>query len=205
MIEMLGVLAVIAVLSVAGIAGFNKAMMEYKITKTLNQYGELFNNIFTHEKQLRRIRDEQGTATKIGNQLKALNIIPDGWTHNYEGITDPLGIFSYVMSYEKAYYVLSGETQIHMQTHIKRLEKPEEIKFRFCQRYIADVIKPWSSKINRLLVLTNPWTVYDGDNTSTCQKGQAKCLRDITLNEISEICNRCRPDDQIYCGFYLYF
>ena len=37
MIEMLGVLAIIGVLSVGGIAGYSKAMMKFKINKTINQ------------------------------------------------------------------------------------------------------------------------------------------------------------------------
>ena len=35
MIEMLGVLAIIGVLSVGGIAGYSKAMMKYKVNKTI--------------------------------------------------------------------------------------------------------------------------------------------------------------------------
>ena len=37
MIEMLGVLAIIGVLSVGGIAGYSKAMMKFKINKTIDQ------------------------------------------------------------------------------------------------------------------------------------------------------------------------
>ncbi len=37
MVEMLGVLAIIGVLSVGGIAGYSKAMMQFKINKTINQ------------------------------------------------------------------------------------------------------------------------------------------------------------------------
>lgn len=37
MIEMLGVLAIIGVLSVGGIAGYSKAMMKYKVNKTIEQ------------------------------------------------------------------------------------------------------------------------------------------------------------------------
>ena len=37
MIEMLGVLAIIGVLSVGGIAGYSKAMMKYRVNKTIEQ------------------------------------------------------------------------------------------------------------------------------------------------------------------------
>ncbi|MBQ8671880.1 MAG: hypothetical protein IJ525_05090 [Alphaproteobacteria bacterium] len=45
MIEMLGVLAIIGVLSVGGIAGYSKAMMKYKINKTIEQITLIAGNI----------------------------------------------------------------------------------------------------------------------------------------------------------------
>ncbi len=45
MIEMLGVLAIIGVLSVGGIAGYSKAMMKYRINKTIEQVTLIGGNI----------------------------------------------------------------------------------------------------------------------------------------------------------------
>ena len=45
MIEMLGVLAIIGVLSVGGIAGYSKAMMKYRINKTIEQITLISGNI----------------------------------------------------------------------------------------------------------------------------------------------------------------
>ena len=45
MIEMLGVLAIIGVLSVGGIAGYSKAMMKYRINKTIEQITVTSQNI----------------------------------------------------------------------------------------------------------------------------------------------------------------
>ena len=47
MIEMLGVLAIIGVLSVGGIAGYSKAMMKFKINKTIDQIAMTVTNIRT--------------------------------------------------------------------------------------------------------------------------------------------------------------
>ncbi|MBO6281172.1 MAG: hypothetical protein J6N49_01430 [Alphaproteobacteria bacterium] len=47
MIEMLGVLAIIGVLSVGGIAGYSKAMMQYKINKSVDQITQIVANIRT--------------------------------------------------------------------------------------------------------------------------------------------------------------
>jgi len=47
MVEMLGVLAIIGVLSVGGISGYSRAMMKYKLTKTLDQISMVTANIRT--------------------------------------------------------------------------------------------------------------------------------------------------------------
>lgn len=47
MIEMLGVLAIIGVLSVGGIAGYSKAMMKYRVNKTIDQITMISTNIRT--------------------------------------------------------------------------------------------------------------------------------------------------------------
>ena len=47
MIEMLGVLAIIGVLSVGGIAGYSKAMMKYRINKTIEQTTLIAGNVRT--------------------------------------------------------------------------------------------------------------------------------------------------------------
>ncbi len=47
MIEMLGVLAIIGVLSVGGIAGYSKAMMKFKINKTMQHITEIAANVQT--------------------------------------------------------------------------------------------------------------------------------------------------------------
>ena len=52
MIEMLGVLAVIGLLSVGGIAGYSKAMMNYKISKTIEQINEISARISAYGDQL---------------------------------------------------------------------------------------------------------------------------------------------------------
>ena len=47
MIEMLGVLAIIGVLSVGGIAGYSKAMMKFKVNKTVDQITQIATNVRT--------------------------------------------------------------------------------------------------------------------------------------------------------------
>ncbi len=71
MIEMLGVLAIIGVLSVGGIAGYSKAMMKFKINKTMSQIAEIATNVrtlYAQQKDFNGLNNE--TAVQMG-------IVPD--------------------------------------------------------------------------------------------------------------------------------
>ena len=74
MIEMLGVLAIIGVLSVGGIAGYSKAMMKFKINKTMSQIAEIATNVrtlYAQQKDFNGLNNE--TAVQMG-------IVPDSLT-----------------------------------------------------------------------------------------------------------------------------
>ena len=71
MIEMLGVLAIIGVLSVGGIAGYSKAMMKFKINKTIEQVAQIVTNIRTLYIQQ---KDYNGLNTITAIQM---GVIPD--------------------------------------------------------------------------------------------------------------------------------
>ena len=72
MIEMLGVLAIIGVLSVGGIAGYSKAMMKYRINKTIEQITLIAGNIRTFFAP-QRSYDEVGDKTI----LRKAKLVPD--------------------------------------------------------------------------------------------------------------------------------
>ena len=71
MIEMLGVLAIIGVLSVGGIAGYSKAMMKYKINKTIEQITQISQNIRTFYSSKRNYSDLDSTV------IKKAKLVPD--------------------------------------------------------------------------------------------------------------------------------
>ncbi|MBQ8671263.1 MAG: hypothetical protein IJ525_01945 [Alphaproteobacteria bacterium] len=71
MIEMLGVLAIIGVLSVGGIAGYSKAMMKYRINKTIEQITLIAGNVrafFAPQKNY------EGLSNTV---IKKAKLIPD--------------------------------------------------------------------------------------------------------------------------------
>jgi Tfp pilus assembly protein PilE len=71
MIEMLGVLAVIGVLSVGGIAGYSKAMMKFKINKTVDLVAQMAANT-------RTLFSSQGTYEGLNeNIVKKAKLAPE--------------------------------------------------------------------------------------------------------------------------------
>ena len=82
MIEMLGVLAIIGVLSVGGIAGYSKAMMKYKINKTIEQITLIAGNVRSFFRGNYKDLNTYSTDTykKI---IKKAKLVPDEmWNEN---------------------------------------------------------------------------------------------------------------------------
>ncbi|MEE6207956.1 MAG: type 4 pilus major pilin [Alphaproteobacteria bacterium] len=78
MIEMLGVLAIIGVLSVGGIAGYSKAMMQYKINKTVDQVSQIVGNVRTlYASQKNYGGLGTGSDTNGDTLLKKAHAVPD--------------------------------------------------------------------------------------------------------------------------------
>ena len=80
MIEMLGVLAIVGVLSVGGIAGYSKAMMQFKINKTIDHITQIATTVRTLYAQ------QTGYGGySLHETLKNMNALPDeiknGWQH----------------------------------------------------------------------------------------------------------------------------
>ncbi len=81
MIEMLGVLAIIGVLSVGGIAGYSKAMMKYRINKTIEQITLIAGNVRTFFSSQRSYKDLSSSGSAYSNPnsilLKKAKLVPD--------------------------------------------------------------------------------------------------------------------------------
>ena len=86
MIEMLGVLAIIGVLSVGGIAGYSKAMMKYRINKTIEQITLIIGNMRTF---FANQRSYDGAVFPTGNDsykiFQKAKIFPDEMTKFTDG------------------------------------------------------------------------------------------------------------------------
>jgi type II secretory pathway pseudopilin PulG len=81
MIEMLGVLAIIGVLSVGGIAGYSKAMMKFKINKTIDLVSQTAANVRTLYSSQGSYAGINCSGTNISLCQKA-KIVPDDAIQN---------------------------------------------------------------------------------------------------------------------------
>ena len=91
MIEMLGVLAIIGVLSVGGIAGYSKAMMKYKINKTVDQISQIVGNVrtlFGSQKKYNIWYGGDGNGKTI---IKKAHLVPDEMWNSSDNIENPFG------------------------------------------------------------------------------------------------------------------
>ena len=102
MIEMLGVLAIIGVLSVGGIAGYSKAMMKYKINKTIEQITLIVGNFRTFYSRQKEIDWEGGwSATNYSKIVQKAKLIPDEMMVLTDGVlTDAINAFGGRMTIE---------------------------------------------------------------------------------------------------------
>lgn len=119
MIEMLGVLAIIGVLSVGGIAGYSKAMMKFKINKTIQQVAQVATTVRTLYAQQ---KDFNGLTTYSYGTSSSLDdiILPDSiqkvsgsYQNEFGGGFEvgtrgdwngPVGNYSYI-TYDNHFYI----------------------------------------------------------------------------------------------------
>lgn len=73
MIEMLGVLAIIGVLSVGGIAGYSKAMLNYKLNKSVEAHRDIIFGLIQYSNRLQPSEGEN----LINEEVAALGLKPD--------------------------------------------------------------------------------------------------------------------------------
>ena len=89
MIEMLGVLAIIGVLSVGGIAGYSKAMMKYRINKTIEQITLIAGNVHTFFASQRNYNDLVSAGHNQNfNLIKKAKLVPEEMIDENNYITD---------------------------------------------------------------------------------------------------------------------
>ncbi len=190
MIEMLGVLAIIAVLSVGGIAGYSKAMEQFKINKTIDEYAYLIFGMMEHLDDIKKLDN----GTHLLGFLKAIDLFPASW--NYSGIhyEDSLGNIVQM-------HVRSNRLVIDMFLRDLHNSGNEKMPPRLCEKLIQNIALPLHSSLYYVFIYNESRTLYFGDNY--CDGANRKCFNQISLPDIHKACSSC-PDGQS-CAIVLEF
>ena len=91
MIEMLGVLAIIGVLSVGGIAGYSKAMLRYKVNKSIEQVSLISQNVrsfFASQRNYGGLDSVNNKNTSGLSLIKKAKLVPDEMIDENNSIVD---------------------------------------------------------------------------------------------------------------------
>ena len=201
MIEMLGVLAIVGVLSVGGIAGYSKAMEKFKVNKIIGEYNQLIMWILENQLSLKKLEDR----TKLANVIIAANVLPADWSAvTDEYLSDGKGnlVQAYV-NLGKSLYNL--QPRITIDFNLGGLsgdltDKNADIfstnfSDKLCFELFNNLIKPLHSQTIYGYVFKNHNPIiYWGD--AYCGQTTGKCLNNITLTEIKEICSSCDKENE---------
>ena len=192
MVEMLGVLAIIGVLSVGGIAGYSKAMEKYRLNKHAESFNMLLNASLQYSAQLKGsgYKNTENTTEYYAETLKHLNAIPDGIKYVSRDTLKDI--------YDNAIVVFSNNSGDFGMALLFGDNKGNE---QVCANYIKTA-KENHSELKRVYMQqfsggthTSGIGIMYGDKY--CDKNKS-CLRNLTLENISTLCNSCIDDCTLY-------
>ena len=201
MIEMLGVLAIIGVLSIGGIAGYSKAMEMYKVNKIIGEYNQLIMWVLENQLSLKKLEHN----TKLANVIIAANVLPADWSAVSDSyLSDGKGnlLIPYV---NHAISLYNLQPRITIDFALGGLsgdladKKADTFSTNFsdklCFELFNNLVKPLHSQtIYGYVWKTHNPVIYWGD--AYCGQTAGKCLNNITLSEIKEICNSCDKENE---------
>ena len=207
MIEMLGVLAIIGVLSVGGIAGYSKAMEKWKAERLVSEYSNLILGLLANVGEFQNMSKTAEYDTQIGlaQYVQAASLVPQTWKYirdsrMYDSEGNPILMFSRRNRLVIDIYI---GTELNEGNNISG--KSKGFSVTLCREIMQNLTKPLSSSLQ--FSRFYQWSkmedssVYWGD--AGCSAGR-KCLRDLTVSEINDICKSCDKDSEA-CGINLEF
>ena len=193
MVEMLGVLAIIGVLSVGAIAGYSKAMMKYKLNKQAEQISWLLNVAYRYRNNFgKKHMSLVPYFIKLGEIPE--NMIKDNSSYVYD-------IFG-----SKIIINISGCSSAGIcGSIIMDYKTTSPSSFELCQN-LTNIAKEFHDELSVFNVAryksgadrSEYAEAYNGTKFCTNNK---RCIRDITQEQIYELCRYCRDDDN-RCTIY---
>lgn len=188
MVEMLGVLAIIGVLSVGAIAGYSKTMMKYKLNKHAEQMNTVINAVARNAHNFGNI----GAATSLVNIFIKMGEIPQEMIKQ----NDNTRIYD-IFGQSWRIFVNSENRTIFLTTDGNHsLSTSSTDSLAICQNTLT-VAKENSGNIHYIATTSNYNTENSivkmllGDN-SCDEQSSIKCLKDMNLNDIYNICTAHR-------------
>ena len=195
MVEMLGVLAIVGVLSVGAIAGYSKAMMKYKLNQHAQAVNMLINNVLSIKDKL---QCNKNASTYYGTMLHKLNLLPDG----IEYITNATLQDTWFNAIIAVYHT---DSTARSYGGIHFIFPQNALGAEICRNIVTaakeNAADLWLIEGRKYNGSDNP--VYYGHayGDNYCGKDK-KCIRALSLNDISQLCNIC--DDQS-CDLYVLY
>ena len=198
MVEMLGVLAIVGVLSVGAIAGYSKAMTKYKLNKAIEAANQLFAAIIT------KVAPDKSSLTDdgLGYVYYTETMVKAGWLPDGFKFTDISPRFIYDAFNNPAWIFKDPAKAVGVGWSFEQNQK------ELCMAYV-NLAKEWRNDISSVSVdslSSNNGSVVSkiygnlyGDKNCT---SDVKCLKDVTVTEIDNLCNNC---EEYACRFYFYF
>ena len=210
MIEMLGVLAIVGVLSVGGIAGYSKAMEKYKINKTINEYTMLITGLIEYKNNFIKNSAPQSNID-LDEFIFATNLVPQTWKRSGSKlILDSNGHDLRIYFSNKSLtegYINPGKYVLDLHFSLNKTDST--FSKNLCKTFFIDIGQQMASQMIAMAVIpTSQNTEYAGDafchgtNKSVTTNQPLKCLRNITLTEVNEICHTCTNNA---CGIVFVF
>jgi len=193
MVEMLGVLAIIGVLSVGAIAGYQKAMFKYKLNKQAQQLTQIISVMSEYCGQWGTILDSE-----VLNYLRKSGQLPNEMFKEHEGN------FLFDTFDNKISLAPNDCRDGICHENIMRYYMNDRSEFDICYNFVQTAVS-FASEISKL---GNYFQKSDGDvdysgtyyGESFCSDSR-KCLRNITMDDIQNMCQRCK--DQELCAFFV--
>ena len=182
MVEMLGVLAIIGVLSVGAIAGYSKAMSKYKLNKQAEQISWLLNAMYRYKDLLGQNQPWESFVP----YLKKLGEIPqemikDNSIYLYDSFGMEYSIFTNGCS------PMCDYTNLH-------IDMSDDYKnFDICNN-ILETSKAFAEQLNIITIYESESDTNLGwiaGNVRCGNENNNKCLKNLTKNNIYDICRLC--------------
>ena len=204
MVEMLGVLAIIGVLSVGAIAGYSKAMMKYKLNQHAQAVNLLINNLLSIKDKLQYIPNG---GTLYGTLFYKMNLLPDGIKYINNGNLEDIWFKGkIVIYYANDKYISNGVEGQNNFGGIQFNFSPSSQGAEIC-RNIALAAKEnadnlWQVEVAKYYNDTDKGYDYIGNLYGDKYCNNRKCLRDLDINKLSELCNAC---NEAGCNLYVLY